>query len=141
MSSAWSRPVRSVSAPRRGGGQVEGAGETGVARYIGRVGALAVALGVGSVLAATPAALADNAGSEGSSGSAAAAGQSGATQPVRATDRSPGRAAQRRDVRPAPAVADGADTPRGAVRAGVVDRATLATRPTSGEAPPRWPPT
>ena len=42
------------------------------ARYVGRVGALAVALGVGSAVAAIPVALADTTGSAGSTGSTAA---------------------------------------------------------------------
>ncbi|MEI7546184.1 MAG: hypothetical protein WCJ53_15330, partial [Mycobacteriaceae bacterium] len=52
----YSRRVESVTAPR-------------FAKYVGRVGALAVALGVGSGLAAMPLAFADTTGSAGSAGS------------------------------------------------------------------------
>ena len=44
---------------------------TGTASYVGRVGALAVALGVGSAVAAMPVALADTTGSAGSTASSA----------------------------------------------------------------------
>ena len=46
---------------------------SGYARYVGRVGALAVTLGVGAALVAMPVAFADTRGSGGSSGSAVGA--------------------------------------------------------------------
>ena len=46
------------------------------ARYVGRVGALALALGVGSAFAAMPIAFADTTGSAGSSGSESSASSS-----------------------------------------------------------------
>ena len=60
--------------------------EAGHARYVGRVGALAVALGVGAAIASMPVAAADTTGSAGSSSdaSSASSGSSGtATSPAR----------------------------------------------------------
>ncbi|MBU3707459.1 MAG: hypothetical protein FGM50_12395, partial [Mycobacterium sp.] len=46
-----------------------GSAAYGYARYVGRVGALAVALGVGAAVVSMPAAFADTTGSAGSAGS------------------------------------------------------------------------
>ena len=58
---------------------------SGYARYVGRVGALAIALGVGSFLAAIPSAFADTSGSAGTSGATGSSTASGSTGPSRAT--------------------------------------------------------
>lgn len=78
---AGPRPPRTV-APTRGS-------------YIGRVGALAVALGVGAAVAALPTvAFADTAGSDGSSGASSGAGTKGLASP-----RSGGQAGERPGAR------------------------------------------
>ena len=65
------------------------------AAYVGRVGALAVALGVGSAVASVPVAFADTTGSAGSAGSSsadAAGSGSGASESTKAPSRVPARA-------------------------------------------------
>lgn len=52
----------------------------GYARYVGRVGALAIALGVGSAVASMPVAFADTAGSAGSSTDASSSSSAGSTE-------------------------------------------------------------
>lgn len=54
---------------------------TGAARYVGRVGALAVALGVGAAVASMPVAFADPTGSDGSTGTASSNPSSDSGQP------------------------------------------------------------
>ena len=62
--------VRAIEYSRRAVTATE-TGVTGYAIYVGRVGALAVALGVGSAVASVPVAFADTTGSGGSTGSSA----------------------------------------------------------------------
>lgn len=61
--------VRAIEYGRRTVASTEAAAP-GFARYVGRVGALAVVLGVGSAIASVPVAFADTTGSPGSTGSA-----------------------------------------------------------------------
>ncbi len=61
MSDSSSRPSSAVT--------VEGPG-SGVGRFVGRVGALAVALGVGAAVVSMPLAFADRRGPDGATGSA-----------------------------------------------------------------------
>ena len=64
--------------------------DSGYARYVGRVGALAVALGVSSAFVSWPAALADTAGSTGSSeDSSASAGSASSPSGARGPQRGP----------------------------------------------------
>ena len=99
-------PIQSVSAVRRGSKWQVRAIEyrrwsvtepAGFARVVGRVGALAVALGVGSAVAAMPMAFADTRGSAGSSGSGtsdtSAGSSASGTAPARGTSRVRGSAA------------------------------------------------
>ena len=84
--------VRSIEYRRRAGTE---SASRGYATHVGRVGALAVALGVGSAVVAVPVALADTTGSGGSTGSSdsadasASSGSSGssATKPARGATR------------------------------------------------------
>ena len=77
--------VRSIEYGRRA---VTETASRGYAIHVGRVGALAVALGVGSAVVAVPVALADTTGSGGSTGSSdsadvSASSGSSATKPAR----------------------------------------------------------
>ena len=67
--SAWGRG-RAIESRRRVAG-ADSSSSPGFARYVGRVGALAVAMGVGSAVAAMPTCFADAAGSPGASADAA----------------------------------------------------------------------
>ena len=69
--------VRTIEYRRRAAVALE-VPESGFARYVGRVGALAVALGVGAAVAAVPVAFADTTGSSGSSGSSDSSASNGA---------------------------------------------------------------
>ena len=87
ISSKVVSPIQ-IHARRRGG-------EFTMAGVVGRVGALAVALGVGSAVAAMPVAFADTRGSAGSSGSGVSDPSSGSSSvssaaPVRRTSRAQG---------------------------------------------------
>jgi hypothetical protein len=82
--------VRSIEYGRS---SVTGSASRGFAAYVGRVGALAVALGVGSAVAAMPAAFADTTGSSDSAGASASESAQTATAPNRRAARSSTRAA------------------------------------------------
>ena len=110
--------TKSATAPASGG-----------ARYIGRVGALAVALGVGSAIAAMPSAFADSPGSDGSAGSDPASSRSSAS-PQRDRDRS--SASSARAGKAATAPKQGRASESGADRAG-------ETTPRAGASDPDTP--
>jgi len=63
---------------------------TGNARFVGRIGALAVALGVGSVVAWVPVALADASGAAGSAGSRGSESASSSSAAAKAPSRGSG---------------------------------------------------
>jgi len=78
--------VQTIEYRRRAASEVEAAVPS-TASYVGRVGALAVALGIGSAAASMPVALADTTGSAGSTGSADTSSASSATKPSRGAAR------------------------------------------------------
>lgn len=74
--------IRPIAAPTRRGGRGKHAAPTGASRNVGRIGALAVALGVGYGLMSLPVAAADTTGSEGSSGVGVGSSDRGPTTKV-----------------------------------------------------------
>ena len=135
----------------------------GYARYVGRVGALAIALGVGSAVASMPMAFADTTGSAGSSADNSSTGATKSTSPSRrsghgasapasdsagspASPRSggstPAAAAPRRNnsapvSAPSPAVGDSIDTTPDSTpaRSVVADTPAESATPTHNDAP------
>jgi len=88
-------------------------------RYIGRVGALAVALGVGSAIAAMPVAFADETGSAGSSGASSSDTKTSTKAPAR---RQANRAAAGSADSSSAAPSNSSSTPGAAASSGGVDR-------------------
>ena len=115
--------VRDIEYRRRAVGATDAA-ESGFARYIGRVGLLAVALGVGSAIGSMPLAFADTTGSAGSNGSASAdASSSVASTKPGVSSRRPGHGSQPNATSDQPA------TSAGSARSGGVPPAAVALTP------------
>jgi hypothetical protein len=125
MSSSASSPSSSSVRPigRPSVGRFPGVLGSGCARYVGRVGALAVALGIGASVGWAPVAFADETGSSGSVGGASSDAGGPASGAPR-TARGPVRAA---------AGSDSADSPSGARRGKSPSRPAAAT--TNNDAP------